>query len=90
MRAVPSHPIPSHGTFPMGFPWESHSHGQACYILSPEVRDLRLLIGVFTGCLSRYPLNFQLQSQNGLKVARIRPAQFQNLLVSDQTIHTRG
>ena len=21
--------VPSHGTFSMGFPWESHSHGQA-------------------------------------------------------------
>ncbi|CAK8695447.1 unnamed protein product [Clavelina lepadiformis] len=30
LQFVLSHPIPSHGTFPMGFPWESHSHGQAC------------------------------------------------------------
>ena len=27
-----SHLIPSHETFPKGFPWESHSRGQACLL----------------------------------------------------------
>ena len=38
MQFVLSHPISPHGTFPMGFPWESHSHGQACEYPANEIQ----------------------------------------------------
>ena len=35
--AIYACPIPSHGTFPMGFPLEWHSHGQACNFRSVSI-----------------------------------------------------
>ena len=43
MRAVPSH-----GTFPMRFPWESHSRGQAC---QTDMEKLLIFLAVFRQAL---------------------------------------
>ena len=40
MQYVLSHFIPSLGTFPMGFPWESHSHGRSCSFIQPQIINI--------------------------------------------------